>query len=65
MASEIWAMKAIEKILGELNVPALTSGAPQRIFKAMALIIQSLEERVRRLERGERPEKSQSDELED
>jgi hypothetical protein len=57
-------MKSIEQILKELEVPAITSGAPQTIFKEMGLIIQKLEERVSRLERGERP-KGQIDELED
>ena len=49
-------MKPIEQIVGELNVPALTTGEPHKILKEMALIIQSLEERVLALERGERPE---------
>lgn len=57
-------MKSITQILEELEVPAITTGAPHRIFKEMGLIIQSLEERVSRLERGERP-RSQIDELED
>jgi hypothetical protein len=57
-------MKSIEQILEELNVPAITSGAPQRIFKETALIIQKLEARVSALERGERP-KGHIDELED
>jgi hypothetical protein len=57
-------MKSIAQILEELEVPAITTGAPQRIFKEMGLIIQSLEERISRLERGERP-KNQIDELKD